>query len=91
MHKGDSGDVMHGEMRVGGAVLMFTDAKLDWPALPAHLHIYVEDVDATFASALEYGATEIQKPVQKDDSDKRGGVLAPGGVHWWIATMVDPE
>jgi uncharacterized glyoxalase superfamily protein PhnB len=58
--------------------------------VPAHVHVYVPDVDATYAAALAAGATSVQTPDQrKDDEDKRGGVKDPGGTTWWIATRVD--
>ena len=41
--------------------------------MPAHVHIYVPDVDETFLRALKAGATSIQAPVQKDDADRGGG------------------
>ena len=50
------------------------------------MHIYVRDVDATYARALEAGAVSVQAPVQKGDADKRGGVRDTGGTTWWIAT-----
>ncbi len=84
----DSGKIMHAEVRIGDTVVMIADGKDGWPALPAHTHVYVPDVDATYQLALEAGATSVQEPVQKDDEDRRGGVMDPGGTTWWIATMV---
>lgn len=89
LHLNDDGRVRHGEIRVGDAVLMVTDEIEGWPALPAHLHIYVPDVDATYQRALDLGAQGIQEPVRKDDADRRGGFVAPGGITWWVATQMD--
>lgn len=85
----DNGKVMHAEVRLNDTVLMIADAAEGWPAVPAHVHIYVPDVDATYKKAVEAGATSIQEPVQKDDEDKRGGVKDAGGTTWWIATRVE--
>jgi PhnB protein len=82
---GDSGKIKHGEVRIDDTVVMLADAIEGWPAVPAHVHIYVADVDATYARALQAGATSIQEPVQKDDPDKRGGVQDAGGTTWWIS------
>lgn len=84
----DSGKVMHAEVRIGDTVVMIADGKDGWPALPAHTHVYVPDVDATYRLALEAGGTSVQEPIQKGDEDKRGGVMDPGGTTWWIATLV---
>ena len=87
----DAGNVMHAEVRIGDTVVMIADGMPPgWPAVPAHVHVYVEDVDATYAHALEAGAESVQKPVKKDDADKRGGVRDAGGTTWWIATKVEP-
>lgn len=82
--------LQHAEIRVGEAVLMIADGIEGWPAIPAHLHCYVPDVDAVYAKALASGATAVQEPIQKDDADKRGGFRDPGGITWWVATMIDP-
>lgn len=85
----ESGRLMHSEVRVGDTVVMIADGVEGWPPIPAHVHVYVEDVDATFTLALEAGATAVQEPVKKGDEDKRGGVKDAGGTTWWIATKVE--
>lgn len=84
----DDGGLMHAEVRIDDTVIMLADATADWPPVPAHVHVYVRDVDAAYQRALEAGATSVQEPVKKEDADKRGGVLDPGGTTWWIATKV---
>ena len=86
----ESGKVRHAEVRIDDTVVMLADpVPPDWPALRAHVHVYVADVDATYRRALESGAESIQEPVRKQDADKRGGVRDPGGTTWWIATKVE--
>lgn len=84
----DDGRLMHAEIRIGDSVLMLADSTPDWPPVPACVHVYVADVDATYAQALAAGATSLQAPVQKGDEDKRGGVRDACGTAWWIATRV---
>jgi PhnB protein len=83
------GKVMHAEVRIDDTVVMVADSAEGWPPVPAHVHVYVADVDDTYARALEAGATSVQEPVKKDDADKRGGVKDAGGTTWWIATKVE--
>lgn len=86
--RGD-GSVMHAEMRIDDSVLMLSDPNPPaWPAIPAHVHIYVADIDATYRRALAAGAISVQEPAQKDDADRRAGVRDGGGTTWWIATQV---
>jgi PhnB protein len=83
-----SGKVMHAEVRIDDSVVMIADGGAAFPPIPANVHIYVTDVDATYKRALEAGATSVQAPVKKADEDKRGGVKDSGGTTWWIATKI---
>jgi PhnB protein len=83
-----SGKIMRSEVRIDDTVLMIADGTDGWPPIPAHVHIYVQDVDATFRLALAKGAVSIQEPLKKDDDDKRGGVKDAGGTTWWIASKI---
>lgn len=82
------GRLVHAEVRIDDSVVMLADANADWPALNAHVHVYVPDVDATYQRALAAGATSVQEPVKKQDEDKRGGVRDAGGTTFWISTRV---
>lgn len=84
-----NGRLMHSEVRIGDTVVMIADGADGWPPLPAHVHVYVPDVDAAYRRALESGAESVQEPVKKGDPDKRGGVKDAGGTTWWIATKVE--
>lgn len=86
---GDAGKIMHAEIRIEDTVLMLADGVEAWPVVPAHVHVYVLDVDATYQRALDAGATAVKAPVQNEgEEDRRGGVKGPGGTTWWIATRV---
>lgn len=89
-HSLPDGSVMHAEVRIGDTVVMLGDAGGDWPAVPAHLHVYVDDVDATYRRALAAGATSVQEPNRREgEPDRRGGVKDPAGNTWWFATQVE--
>jgi PhnB protein len=89
MIPGDGDRLKHGEVRIDDSVIMLADAIEGWPAIPSNVHVYVADVDATYARALKAGAISAQAPVQKDDADKRGGVTDPGGTTWWIGQQME--
>jgi PhnB protein len=84
-----AGMVMHAEVQIDDTVVMLADSSGDWPPVPASVHVYVTDVDATYQRALAAGATSVQEPVKKDDADRRSGVRDAGGTTWWIATQVE--
>lgn len=83
------GSIMHAEVRIDDTVVMMGEATGDWPVQATHLHIYVPDVDTTFARAVERGAEVVEAPAQKpNDPDRRGGVRGPSGHTWWFSTQV---
>ena len=87
---GKLGRIVHAEVRIDDTVIMLAEAMPpEWPAVDAHVHIYVPNVDETYQKALAAGAMSVQEPVKKEDADKRGAVQDAGGTTWWIATKVE--
>ena len=84
----EQGRLLHAEVRIDDTVVMIADSAPSWPPMSSHVHVYVRDVDATYAKALAAGAESVQAPVRKQDEDKRGGVTDRGGTTWWISTQV---
>ncbi len=86
---GDSGRIMHAEVRIDDTVVMLADPPPpDGQPVESHVHVYVPDVDTAYRKALQAGAVSVQEPVKKQDEDKRGGVKDTGGTIWWIGTKV---
>jgi len=83
------GKLIHAEVRIEDTVVMIADAGDGWSPMPAHVHIYVRDVDSTYQRAIAAGGISVQQPIKKEDEDKRGGVKDLGGTTWWIATKVE--
>lgn len=49
------------------------------------IKVYVEDVDATYARALDAGATAIAAPEDKPYRERAAGVCDVFGNSWWIS------
>jgi uncharacterized glyoxalase superfamily protein PhnB len=81
---GPGGTIAHAEARIGGSVVMAFDAEADWPAMPALLRLYVEDVDAAHRRALDAGARSVTEPADTFFGDRVGRVADPFGNLWWI-------
>jgi uncharacterized glyoxalase superfamily protein PhnB len=56
---------------------------------PAHVHVYVPDVDATMARALAAGGKLVHEIAEQGDGDRRGGVADPNGTVWWLSTQLE--
>ena len=86
---GEDGTVMHGELRVGNAVIMYAEAGGQFAVMNAGMFIYVDDADATYKKALAAGAVTVegQEPSDKDYG-RTCGVNDPFGNTWWITSVI---
>ena len=77
------GILMHGELRIGDAVIMLADATAEFTARPAGLFIYVEKVDETYKKALAGGAKPSMEP-QQQSYGYTCGFKDPFGNDWCV-------
>jgi PhnB protein len=91
------GKIAHAEIRIGNSTLMMSEENEAWGnrgpqslgGSPVFMMIYVPDVDAAFARALQAGAVEV-KPVENQFYGDRSGTLKdPFGYQWTLATHVE--
>jgi PhnB protein len=93
----DGGRIGHAELQIGDSVIMVAD---EYPEMgivgpkkvggtPIYLSVYVEDVDATFAKAIELGATELRAVQDQFYGDRSGNFEDPWGHRWGVATHVE--
>jgi len=79
----DQKRIMHGELRIGKAVIMFAEATEQWKARSAGMFIYVENVDTIYKNALKAGAKDLMPPEQRDYG-YTAGVEDRWGNQWWL-------
>ncbi|GAB4027397.1 VOC family protein [Spirosoma koreense] len=85
-----NGQIMHGEVQLDDSILMIADATDAYPAYPMWLHVYVVNVDETFAKALQHGCQLVEPPTEREgDPDRRGTFTDFAGNHWSIATQIE--
>jgi len=95
--EGPGGSIGHAEIEIGSSVIMLSDEAPDMGmrgpksigGSPVSLTVYVEDVDATFAKAIEAGATETQPVEDKFYGDRSGSFEDPWGHQWHVMTHVE--
>ena len=96
---GPGGTILHAEIQIGDSVAMIEDENPQrgtkapptggLPGYPAYLFIYVEDVDAVIAQAVERGAA-LQRPAQDQFyGDRDGYIIDPFGHGWTVASHVE--
>jgi PhnB protein len=86
-----SSTVMHAEVQIGDSVIEMADANEKVPPRPAALHIYVDDVDAVYAKALEKGARSISAPTDQEYGERGASIVDEFGNHWYVATPLRGE
>lgn len=85
--EGDS--VRHSEIQVGDSRLMIASSNEEFLEFPFMMNVYVDDVDTTFAKAVEHGATPLRDPEDQFYGDRTGGVRDTQGNQWWISTHIE--
>ena len=93
---GPDGKLVHAMIRIGDSPLMLVDEMPEWGALgpqslkgsPVTIHLYVEDVDAAVARAVDAGAKITMPVADMFWGDRYGQIEDPFGHHWSIATHI---
>ena len=93
------GSIGHAELEIGNSKIMIAEENEQWGNLspqkiggsPVSLCLYVEDVDAVFAKALQAGATVTGEMEVKDQfyGDRTGSITDPFGHRWSIMTHIE--
>lgn len=86
---GKDGSIMHAEVMIGDSHVMMGEPGERFSPLPASLHLYVPDVDATYRRAIAAGGTSLREPANQFYGDRSAGVLDPCGNEWWISTHIE--
>ena len=86
---GPDGSIMHAEIRIGDSIVMMGEPGDRFSPMPASLHLYVPDVDATYRRAIAAGATSLREPADQFYGDRSAGVRDSGGNEWWISTHIE--
>jgi len=92
-----SGKIGHTEIEIGDSVVMISDEFPDMNVLgpltvggtPSWMMVYVPDVDAVFAKAMELGATEEMAVDDQFYGDRLGQFVDPWGHRWGVATHIE--
>jgi PhnB protein len=93
---GPQGKLGHVEIKVGDSKVMLADESEQMNfrsprahgGTPVHIMVYVKDVDATVARAVELGAKMMREVQDMFYGDRTGSIEDPFGHFWHIATHV---
>ena len=80
------GSIQHAELMIGDSLIELGQANDVYGAVRIPIHLYVDDADALYASAMAAGANSLGEPKDQPYGDREGDVADPWGNHWYIAT-----
>lgn len=91
------GKIGHAEIAIGNSVIMLSDENPEWGnkspqtlgGSPVTISVYVEDVDATFKTAIAAGATELRPVEDQFYGDRAGSFADPFGHLWHVASHIE--
>jgi PhnB protein len=95
---GPGGTVLHAELDLGDGRLQLADPNEQFglvvpdrtgDSVSGSICIYVPDVDAVFAKAVERGATVREKPDTFVTGDRFASIYDPFGHRWAVMTKVE--
>ncbi|GLI02722.1 VOC family protein [Phytohabitans aurantiacus] len=96
---GPNGTIGHAEIVIGDSVVIVEDEDPQrgttappaggLPGSPVFQFIYVDDVDAVVARAVEAGAALLRAPQDQFYGDRDGHIVDPFGHGWVVASHVE--
>jgi uncharacterized glyoxalase superfamily protein PhnB len=94
---GDDGRIGHADLSVGESHFMLSDEHPEINVLspetlggtPFTMQLYVDDVDAVFARAVELGATATYEPADMFYGDRSAGIIDPFGHKWSLQSPIE--
>ncbi len=83
------GGIMHAELQIDDSVIMLGNASEKFPPVTLVMHVYVSNVDDTFAKAIAAGCEIIEAPKESaGDPDRRGTFKDFAGNMWSIGSQL---
>jgi PhnB protein len=93
----DGKSLLHAELQIGDSRIFLNDefpdmggasAPVGTKGSPVHIHLYVEDVDSLYESAVKAGANVVMPLADQFWGDRYGVIEDPSGHRWALASHV---
>lgn len=82
------GTVLHARISIGNSVVEIGEAHGPIQPTQGMFYLYVPDVDALYARAVNAGGTSLEAPANQPYGDRRAAVTDAFGNQWYMATPV---
>ena len=82
------GTIMHAEIQIDDSIIMLGDSSEKFPPIQLVIHVYIPNVDETFAKAIKAGCEIIENPKEREgDPDRRATFKDFAGNMWSVGTQ----
>ena len=81
---GQENSVWQVQVLLGNCILLVGRADKGSAPAASTLYVWTDDVEATYARAIEAGATLISAPTEQPSGVREAGFRDPEGNVWWI-------
>jgi uncharacterized glyoxalase superfamily protein PhnB len=81
--------VGHAEIDLAGMAVLLFDSDPEWAPTPAHMRVYVDDLQRTLRAATERGGRVVTEPTELAFGDVVARFRDPQGHLWWIHQHVE--
>ena len=82
----DNQTVLVAELKIGNTIILLSDAQDKYGRAFGNFFIYVDDVDLTFQTAINHGASVVTE-IADMSYGRSGGIEDPFGNTWWLTTI----
>ena len=79
----DGMSIMHGEIKIFDAVIMFAHVNEKWHEKTAGIYIYLEDINHVYSNAISKGSKSLMLR-ERMEYGYTAGFEDPFGNQWWI-------
>ena len=87
-HADPEGIVRHAVMKVEGSAIELGEAHGEFPAIPAMLYVYVQDVDRSYELALAAGGESLKPPADQPYGHRTAAIRDAWGNQWYVARPI---
>jgi uncharacterized glyoxalase superfamily protein PhnB len=92
VYQAPDGIVRHAKIRIGNAIVEMGEAHGEWQPRPMTFMLYVDDVDAWYARAMNaVGSISLRAPADQSYGGRVGAVKDPFENTWYIGTHIDAQ
>ena len=76
------GTIIHGELKIGDSIIMFSKANNDSTTSPATFYLYMKNTDKIYDKVIKAGGISITNPMDQFYGDRNAGVKDIFGNQW---------